>query len=262
MTDWDKLLNWKLLAGSHDFPGKDGGTCINEAAIVAAGMEYREVMSVGDFPPCFSPVLGQAAMWLNDNITNDDERTRLLLPFVTRLAGTSDSNDIEERRASAFIGHALVELLRLVAYDSNDRERIELRNTIDYTTALSRLSATWPRYLLLLWRSQPSLGKDKADELSQISLELDKLSFPGRFNTGWYARSHDEWRGLGEGLVNLIKELAKLKDSTHTWTALTTGLEAACAIGKQPEQLSVDLVVERVTEIRREVAKREPAAVS
>jgi len=35
--DWNKILNWKLLAGSHDFPGPDGGTCINEAAIDPTG---------------------------------------------------------------------------------------------------------------------------------------------------------------------------------------------------------------------------------
>jgi hypothetical protein len=34
---FETILNWKLLDGSHDFPGPDGGTCINEAAIVAAG---------------------------------------------------------------------------------------------------------------------------------------------------------------------------------------------------------------------------------
>ena len=37
MEEFDHILNWKLLGGSHVFPGTDGGTCINEAAIVAAG---------------------------------------------------------------------------------------------------------------------------------------------------------------------------------------------------------------------------------
>jgi hypothetical protein len=32
MEGFDQLLNWKLKAGSRPFPGKDGGTCINEAA--------------------------------------------------------------------------------------------------------------------------------------------------------------------------------------------------------------------------------------
>src|SRR5687767_13988512 len=34
MGDFDHILNWKLKEGSHAFPSKDGGTCINEAAIV------------------------------------------------------------------------------------------------------------------------------------------------------------------------------------------------------------------------------------
>src|SRR5215204_4694173 len=33
MDDFDHILNWKLKAGSHQFPGKDGGTYINEAAL-------------------------------------------------------------------------------------------------------------------------------------------------------------------------------------------------------------------------------------
>ena len=43
MAQFDHILNWKLKVGSHTFPGKDGGTCINEAAIVAAGFDYQPV---------------------------------------------------------------------------------------------------------------------------------------------------------------------------------------------------------------------------
>jgi hypothetical protein len=46
----DHILNWKLKEGSHPFPGKEGGTCINEAAIVAAGFEYQPVRSVHGMP--------------------------------------------------------------------------------------------------------------------------------------------------------------------------------------------------------------------
>ena len=41
MDGFDHILNWKLKIGSHPFPGKDGGTCINEAAIIAAGFAYQ-----------------------------------------------------------------------------------------------------------------------------------------------------------------------------------------------------------------------------
>ena len=46
MSDFDHILNWKLLRGSHDFPGPKGGTCINEAAVVACGLPYQRIGSV------------------------------------------------------------------------------------------------------------------------------------------------------------------------------------------------------------------------
>ena len=39
MDGFDHILNWTLKKGSHKFPGPDGGTCINEAALVAMGFE-------------------------------------------------------------------------------------------------------------------------------------------------------------------------------------------------------------------------------
>jgi hypothetical protein len=47
MDAFDHILNWKLKAGSHRFPGPDGGTCINEAALVATGFEYEPILHVG-----------------------------------------------------------------------------------------------------------------------------------------------------------------------------------------------------------------------
>jgi hypothetical protein len=95
MEDFDHILNWKLLGGSHVFPGSDGGTCINEAAIVAAGFEYRRVRSVKDMPPCFSRPIFQFAMVLNDEAKEADRQR--LLPFVTRLA-CADTDEIEQQR--------------------------------------------------------------------------------------------------------------------------------------------------------------------
>jgi hypothetical protein len=84
MEGFDHILNWKLKAGSHPFPGPDGGTCINEAALVAAGFEYRPINFAWQMPRCFSRPICRLAMWLNDH-ANDRERQRLL-PFVMRLA--------------------------------------------------------------------------------------------------------------------------------------------------------------------------------
>ena len=95
MEAFDKILNWKLKRGSHTFPGPDGGTCINEAAIVAAGFPYRPVRSVYDMPECFSRPICTFAINLND--CSSDEERQQLLPFVTRLA-CADTPEIERER--------------------------------------------------------------------------------------------------------------------------------------------------------------------
>src|SRR3974390_2702384 len=64
--DFTRMLNWKLLRGSHEFPGPDGGTCINEAAIIAAGYPYRPVRRIDDCPDSFSRPLALYAMCLNE----------------------------------------------------------------------------------------------------------------------------------------------------------------------------------------------------
>src|ERR687898_3354225 len=95
MESFDHILNWKLKRGSHTFPGNDGGTCINEAAVVAAGFSYRPVRSVQDLPDCFSRPICALAMQLNDEAS--DEERQYLLPFVTRLA-CADTAEVEMER--------------------------------------------------------------------------------------------------------------------------------------------------------------------
>src|SRR3954465_10022636 len=95
MKGSDHILNWRLLRGSHEFPGKHGGTCINEAAVVAAGFEYRRVYTVQDMPSCFSRPICQFAMFLNDQA--DNVVRQRLLPFVMRLA-CADTKEVEQQR--------------------------------------------------------------------------------------------------------------------------------------------------------------------
>lgn len=97
MDSFDHILNWKLTEGSHRFPGKDGGTCINEAAIVAAGFDYQPVRRVEDMPECFSRPICRFAMQLND--TAEDVERQQLIRFVTRL-DCADTPDVERQRAA------------------------------------------------------------------------------------------------------------------------------------------------------------------
>src|SRR5215212_6046802 len=97
MDGFDHILNWTLKIGSHPFPGKDGGTCINEAALVAAGFAYQPVKSIEDMPACFSRPICRLTMQLNDEAT--DKERQQLLPVVTRLA-CADTPEVERERAA------------------------------------------------------------------------------------------------------------------------------------------------------------------
>ena len=100
---FDHIFNWRLLAGSHVFPGPDGGTCINEAAIVAAGFPYRKISSAQNCPPCFSRPIAAYAIAVNDRLLgsqdfSEEEKQQIMKPFVLRLAGTADTPEIENQR--------------------------------------------------------------------------------------------------------------------------------------------------------------------
>jgi len=103
MDNFDHILNWRLKQGSHPFPGKDGGTCINEAAVVAAGYEYRPIRAAEDMPDVFSRPICRFAMLLNDE-ASDQERQQLL-PFVTRLA-CADAPQVEREREMYITFHS------------------------------------------------------------------------------------------------------------------------------------------------------------
>src|SRR5215218_2908526 len=113
METFDHVLNWKLKRGSHAFPGSDGGTCINEAAIVAAGFRYQRVDKIEEMPACFSRPICALALLLND--VADNENRQRLLPFVTRLA-CADTPDVEARRRT-FISRAISRYLGLISFE-------------------------------------------------------------------------------------------------------------------------------------------------
>src|SRR5215510_4132703 len=109
--DFGRLLNWRILRGSHEFPGPDGGTCVNEAAIVAAGYPYQPVRRIDDCPASFSRPLALYAMCLNEIILSDALRQELLMPFVTRLAGSADTPEVELARVASIVQQTVSTIL-------------------------------------------------------------------------------------------------------------------------------------------------------
>src|SRR5262245_22429668 len=91
-AQFQRMLEWKLLRGSHEFPGPDGGTCVNEAAIVAAGYPDSAIYRAKDLPASFSRPIALFALCLTDTL-DDALRQELLLPFVTRLGSSTEDAD-------------------------------------------------------------------------------------------------------------------------------------------------------------------------
>src|SRR5205085_3377441 len=88
--DSQQLANFRLARGSHKQPNKGGNICVNEAAVIAAGFQYREIRDVSCLPDCFSRPVSEYAIYLNDFMMHR-VRNELLVPFITRLPGTSDA---------------------------------------------------------------------------------------------------------------------------------------------------------------------------
>jgi hypothetical protein len=88
----------KLDRGAHGLPSREHPElCINEAAVIAAGLPYRPVGDVKDFPACFSKPIGYFALEL-DEMMPPKVCQRRLMPFVCRIAGTRGSARIEKKR--------------------------------------------------------------------------------------------------------------------------------------------------------------------
>ena len=112
MAKLSTLLDWKLLAGSHKWPGPDGGTCITEAAVVVAGMPYKPITASTDAPASFSPPIVAWLLTLNDCLP-DAERQQLIR-FVGKLPDSADAQVedarlalIEDEARAHFLGPAV-----------------------------------------------------------------------------------------------------------------------------------------------------------
>ena len=225
--DWNKILNWKLLTGSHEFPGPDGGTCINEAAIVAAGFKYNSVSSAADCPPCFSRVVSTYAIILNDRLP-DDLRQELMMPFVTRLAGTADTPEIEWQRFD-FI---MLGIIRTVF-------PIFLRGWKDGLADECECVENYDQAIVVVNKIARDLALDRAHDLA---LDLAR------------ARAHALDFDIAHDLAPLGRALAYDLDLARARAldkASVELLDGAMKIGKQAEPIETGIVIGRLAKIRQ-----------
>lgn len=267
MTDFDHILNWELKAGSHQFPGPAGGTCINEAAIVAAGFEYKSVRSWRDCPPCFSPVLSSLAILVNDSL--DDRDRAVLMPLVTRLAGSAGDQWVEAARVRFIIDGLRDEFLdQFLSYvDARyfDTGRFGSSPVADYKLAMadyqlakSMLSPV-PRDQLgsLLVRARNKASKDPVEAvmmLRHVLMTSDKLLQEiGLFR--WHVAADPFANLSSKGSSVELLGVPQRIDRRSIWISAAKILTRAFEIGPRAPELDTAKVVQRMAAAKEEGAR-------
>jgi hypothetical protein len=225
------------LRGSHEFPGPDGGTCVNEAALVAAGYPYRPIYRVRDLPGSFSRPIAMFALCLNDTL-DDQSRQELMLPFVTRLAGSADTAAVEMRRAELVLERVAAEVLAPALVRAGYGELAgrcrALRAPTELVAIAKRLrgcnSAAMHRSLISALEHAADAGRQW---LSGLPTEVVFCAF------------------------SALREIAVLEEeglADKIYRHAAAILEAALAIGNQADGVRADIVSRRM-----DAAKHAPA---
>jgi len=238
--DFGRLLNWKILRGSHEFPGPDGGTCVNEAAIVAAGYPYTPVRRIDDCPASFSRPLALYAMCLNEIVLDDTLRQELLLPFVTRLAGSADTPAVDMRRVALILQRTVTEIVP-DAFDWVGRSR-EARRCRAVATAEEAVAFV-KTMIGQEWR-----GARLSGLMSSLSMATEDYLA---------ARAMDVAQYAGTAIADVAEIIgsvggrgaAKAAESVYRRGAAI--LDGALDIGNRAESMAIDMVAQRMDTVRR-----------
>ncbi|MFE1598521.1 hypothetical protein [Methylobacterium sp. ID0610] len=231
---FDHILHWRLLPGSHAFPGPDGGTCINEAAIVAAGLPYRAIRSSADCPPCFSRPLAAYALGLNDAMP-DAERPRLM-SFVLRLSGSADDPAVEAARTAHLtlqtVRRLLPGVLEQVALTA-EAEGCRTADHLEEAVAAAR-AASWA-------------AGSVADAAARGGVWIRGARAAAACRAATFAAETDA-RAAADAA-----EAAALF-SPAVWAEAVAILDEALAIGRQAPPLAVETARRRMDEARAGIA--------
>src|SRR5262245_5013391 len=238
--DFGRLLNWKILRGSHEFPGPDGGTCVNEAAIVAAGYPYTPVRRIDDCPTSFSRPLALYAMCLNEIVLDDTLRQELLLPFVTRLAGSADTPAVVMKRAALILQRPVAEIVP-DAFDWVGGSR-EARGGPAVATAEEQVA------LVKTMIGQEWRGARLSGLMSSLSMAAEDYLA---------ARAMDVAQYSGTAIADVAEIIgsvggrgaAKAAESVYRRGAAI--LNGALDIGNRADLMAIDVVAERMDTVRR-----------
>jgi hypothetical protein len=235
-ADFATILNWRLLAGSHPFPGPDGGTCINEAAMVAAGLPYRAIRSSADCPPCFSRPVAAYALGLNDAMP-DDVRPQLMA-FVLRLSGSADRPEIETARTGRLALESIRRILApLCTVAGMDEDAEACAGAPDLQAALAAArSAAWRGGARAQAAAQARRWREGA-----LTAAVARTATAAQ-RAGEDARCAAE---IAEGAAPFLP---------GTWVQACAILDAALAIGRQAPDIALMGARQRLDEARANAA--------
>ena len=268
MFDFTSFLNWKLLTGSHPFPGPDGGTCINEAAIIAAGLPYRRVCSVSDCPPCFSRPLAAYALSLNDGIRDGALRQKLLLPFVSRLAGSADSIEVESERVKTILMGVVTRVLppSVESYGCA-AEALACRSA----TSLEQAGFAVQRALEAIDKIPglvPAQERHRSDYVEGVSSLISAFVYIGHYRHEGSEQRLPEAASCCAAAAITAATLSRQDwsfvpfpdpERVETFERAAELLDEAMKIGKQAEPIRIADVVTRFDRAKEESPLREPA---
>lgn len=245
-----KICDWKLLEGSHDYPGPSGGTCINEAAIVAAGLKYRSFTDYKSMPKCFSPVLAGALMSLNDAL-NDVDRQQLI-KYVPVIAGSRDTNKVEVQRFEVLLtgfSNLLVDLFEKNYSKGYPEVRLDFNITCPYT----RFAVVTRNWRWLLHPDDMYLGGSMPSDLTWFNNnDLEQLLRDGRRNT-------EPLFELATTVANNITKVVLTADPTRIGDLLVV-IDDVRSIGKKPDELDTALIFSRMSLAKSTAKVKENAA--
>lgn len=118
-----------LSAGRHDSPAE--GACVMEYVSVIAGEKFS------DKPACTDEPLAMLAWAVNDSL--DDSERHMMVPFITRLIGTS-GYDVDHRALTdAFVAINPTAEIRMCDYDG-------LQNVAQVETVAEFAARLWASF--------------------------------------------------------------------------------------------------------------------
>lgn len=222
ITAW---LDWQLKQGSHEFPGPDGGTCVNEAALVVAGLAYREVTSIRDLPESFCPVISQYALSLNDAMPEGEILNRLR-PFAARLSGSSDGRKVAMQRVERLALEAARRFAPIALDATHPAAADELRAAGTGKEAFAILSG-----------------------LVQTDLPANVRESVGAAHRA-LGRSLNARDAIYTAELCAVSAVRAAAVDPRGWDAALETLETLLSLGKQADPIEVRLIEERAGKVR------------